>query len=85
MSCSTTYSQNKEVICQTYTNKINKWRNVGVAKIFRKFEYIPLQHIYSIGYCPKNYKKCGKLNTGNFLCLKPDDNMDAQLILYILK
>jgi len=73
MTCSTTYSQNKEVTCKTYSNKINKWRNVGVAKIFRKFEYIPLQHIYMLGFCPKNYKKCGKLNIWNFLCLKPDD------------
>ena len=51
MACSTTYFQNKGVTCKTY----NKWRNVGVAKIFQKFEYIPLQHIYSIGFCPTNY------------------------------
>ena len=71
--CYTTYWPSKEITCKTYSNKINKWRNVGVAKIFRKFEYTPLKHIITGGDCPTNYKKCGKVNTGNFLCLRPDD------------
>jgi len=64
---------NRLYVCQIYSNKINKWRNVGVAKIFRKLEYTPLKHIITGGECPTNYKKCGKVNTGNFLCLLPDD------------
>ena len=64
---------NKQYTCQIYSNKINKWRNVGVAKIFRKLEYTPLKHIITGGECPTNYKKCGKVNKENFLCLLPDD------------
>ena len=26
-----------------------------------------------IGFRHTNYKKCGKVNTGNYVCLKPDD------------
>lgn len=73
MYCETYSWSDSQKVCQTYSNKINKWRNIGVAKIFRKLEYTPLKHIITGGECPTNYKKCGKVNTGNYLCLLPDD------------
>jgi hypothetical protein len=73
MKCEKYIWNDPQKVCQTYHNKINKWRNVGVAKISRKFEYTPLKHIITGGECPAGYKKCGKVNTGNFLCLIPDD------------
>ena len=85
MKCDTLTWKNKEADCKTFSNKINKWRNTGVAKIFRKFEYTPLQHIITGGTCPTNYKKCGKVNTGNFLCLRPDDVYNCPINQIVIK
>lgn len=73
MLCSPIHYKGENTSCKFYSNKVNKWRDTGVYKKFKKYEYIPLQHIISTNDCPANYKKCGKVNIGNYLCLRTDD------------